>query len=147
MPILKYTLLTLKLLRDRSKFKIKYCFPFLSKLLNLMQMFSVAIHSHFIKENVYKFKIPRANQHSVYFLHSNLKVGLFGPPPSSLWVKQPTAGRSATKRPCFESYLVLNHSDKLWNNLLQLCLLRVAQTVLVKSRWRSKGGGGGGVHA
>ena len=29
---------------------------------------------------MYKFSIPRKNQHWVYFYHSNLKVGPFGPP-------------------------------------------------------------------
>ena len=42
-------------------------------------MFSVAIHSHFIKEKIYKFRIPRTNHYWAYFDHSNLKVGLFGP--------------------------------------------------------------------
>ena len=45
--------LTLKLLRDRSKFKIKFSFPLFSKLLNFWQMFSVAIH--LFKENKHKF--------------------------------------------------------------------------------------------
>ena len=74
-------LLTLKLLRDRSKFEIIFCFPLLSKLQNCWQMFWFAIHSHLLKENIHKFKIPRKNQHSIYFSHSNLKVGPFGPPP------------------------------------------------------------------
>jgi hypothetical protein len=47
-------------------------------------MFSVAIHSHCIKEKMYKFRIPRKNQHWVYFYYSNLKVGQFGPPPVAL---------------------------------------------------------------
>ena len=50
-------------------------------------MFSVEIHSHCIKEKVYKFRIPRKNQHWVYFYHSNLKVGPFGPPPVALELK------------------------------------------------------------
>ena len=33
---------------------------------------------------MYKFRIPRKNQHWVYFYHSNLKVGPFGPPPVDL---------------------------------------------------------------
>ena len=47
-------------------------------------MFSVAILSHGIKEKMYKFRIPRKNQHWGYFYHSNLKVGPFGPPPVTL---------------------------------------------------------------
>ena len=73
---------TLKLLRDRSKFEIIFCFPLLSKLQNCWQMFWFAVHSHLLKENIHKFKIPRKNQHSIDFSHSNLKVGPFGPPRS-----------------------------------------------------------------
>ena len=76
-----YTL-TLKLLIDRSKFKIKHCFPFLSTIQNFWQMFSVAIHSHLLKGNIHKLKIPRKKPHSVKFQQSNLKVGPFGPPHS-----------------------------------------------------------------
>ena len=47
-------------------------------------MFSVAINSHCNKEKMYKFRIPRKNQHWVYFYHSNLKVGPFGPPAVAL---------------------------------------------------------------
>ena len=47
-------------------------------------MFSVAIHSHCVKEKMYKFKMPRKNQHWVYSYHSNLKVGPFSPPPVAL---------------------------------------------------------------
>ena len=75
--------LTLKLPRIRSKFKTEFNFIFLSKLQNFCQMFSVAIHSHFIKEKMSKFKIPRKNQHWVYFYHSNLKVGVIWPSPGS----------------------------------------------------------------
>ena len=64
----KYSTVTIKLLRDRSKFKLKYCFPFLSKLQNFWQMFSVAIHLHFIKANIHKFKIPR--KISILFIFS-----------------------------------------------------------------------------
>ena len=50
-------------------------------------MFLVAIHSHFIKENMYTFRIPRKNQHWVYFDHLNLKLGPFGPPLIALGLK------------------------------------------------------------
>ena len=56
---------TLKLLGDISKFKIKFIFPLLSKLQIFWQMFLVAIHSHLLRENIHKFKIPRKNQHLV----------------------------------------------------------------------------------
>ena len=80
----KTAALTLKL---PTKFEIIFCFPLLSKLQNCWQMFWFAIHSHLLKENIHKFKIPRKNQHSIDFSHSNLKVGPFGPPPRSLRVK------------------------------------------------------------
>ena len=74
----------LKLPGVRSKFKTKFFFFFFSKLQNVLKMFPVAIHSHCIKEKMYKFRIPRKNQHWVYFYYSNLKVGPFGPPPVAL---------------------------------------------------------------
>ena len=37
-----------------------------------------------LKEKMYKFRIPRKNQHWVNFCHANLKVGPFGPPPVAL---------------------------------------------------------------
>ena len=46
-------ILTLNLLRDRIKFKIKFSVPFMSKLEIFWQMFSVAIHLHLIKESIH----------------------------------------------------------------------------------------------
>ena len=79
-----FWVLTLKLPEVRSKFKTKFHFIFLSKLENFLQMFSVAIPSHCIKEKMYKFRKPRKNQHLVYFYPLNLKVGPFSPPPGAL---------------------------------------------------------------
>ena len=42
---------------------------------------------------MYKFRIPKKNQHWVYFYHSNLKVGPFGPPPVALELKEEQFGR------------------------------------------------------
>ena len=73
--------LTLKLLRDRSKFKSKFSLPFLSKLQNFWLMFSVAMHSHLLKENIHKFEILphlkcsyNVEQHmlSIYLCHFKL---------------------------------------------------------------------------
>ena len=47
-------------------------------------MFSVAIHSTCIKEKMYKIKLPRKNQHWIYFYNSILKVWPFGHPPVAL---------------------------------------------------------------
>ena len=51
-----------------------------------MLTWMVFINSHCIKEKMYKFRIPRKNKHWVYFYHSNLKEGPFGPPPVALGV-------------------------------------------------------------
>ena len=40
------------------------------------------------QRKIYKSKIPRKNQHWVYFYHSNLKVGPFGPPPVALGLRK-----------------------------------------------------------
>ena len=40
--------------------------------------------THTVSKKMYKFRIPRKNQHWVYFYHSNLKVGPFGPSPVAL---------------------------------------------------------------
>ena len=74
--------LTLKLTGVRSKFKTIFFFFF-----KTVEFFADVFSCNpltLYQRKMYKFRIPRKNQHWVYFYHSNLKVGQFGPPPVAL---------------------------------------------------------------
>ena len=94
----KEILLILKLLRDRSKFKIKFSLPFLSKLQNFWQMFSVEINFHLLKENIHNLKIPRKKSAFSRFLAFKYKGRAIWPsPPSSLRVKEDFLSERSSK--------------------------------------------------
>ena len=67
-------------------------------------MFSVAIHSHYIKEKCINLEYQEKNRPWVYFIHSNLEVGPFGPPPVALGlIASPGSGNKLSEKTFFEN--------------------------------------------
>ena len=70
---------------------------------------------------MYKFRTPRKNQHWVYFYHSNLKVGPFGPPPVALGLSAAVKvhlrfeNQPKPKRPFLTVFCKINGPTKIEN--------------------------------